>query len=202
MTDIRWLAATAALILLAGCGLTAGATTNTPEPSTSISATPASPSSPSSISPSPTSTLSTDQQAALDALTNSDAVYAKIGQDPAAFTEKQIRADLKKVAIEPLLTNMVDSMLALKDKGYRKRGAAKVLSVKVGKIEKTSSGKRVVITRCKDQRDLAVVDKAGAKAPASWQFPEWQLQESALRQASDGSWYTSGTRPASTKKCG
>lgn len=206
MSTIRWLAATAALTLIAGCGPTAGATTNSPAPRTPA-ATPSSPSSspttPTSPSQSPTSSLSADQQAALDALTNGDAVYARIGHDPAAFTEKQIRADLKKVAIAPLLTNMIDSMLALKDKGYREQGSIHVLSTQIGKVEKTSTGKRVVIKRCKDQRELiVVVASSGAKAPGSWQSPEWQLQESAVRQGADGAWYAAGTRPASTKKCG
>lgn len=199
MPTIRWLAATAALTLLAGCGPTAGATTNTPEPSTP-NATPSSSPSATTPSPSPTSTLSADQQAAVDALTASDSTYNELAANPASFSEKEIRARLKKVTAEPALSNFVGYVLKLKRSALREQGSAVPLSLKVSGIEKVTGGVRVVITRCLDQRGLAVVKKDGSKGPASYQVPEWQVQESALRKT-DGTWRQTGTRPVSTKKC-
>lgn len=203
MIDIRWLAGTVALLLFAGCGPNSTAAP-IPTPATTASSTATPTSATPTPSVTPTSTLSPDQASAADALARADAVFAKIGHDPAAFSEKEIRSQLGKVAMKPVLTNMVDSMLKLKRAGYREVGDFKILSVEEGKIEPIpGGGLRVVITRCLDQRAQIVVDQSGAKAPATWQYPEWQVQESAMRKSSDSRvWLKAGTRPASTKKCG
>lgn len=202
MIDHRWLAGTAALVILTGCGPVAASVPSPTATSTVTgTGTPSASTTPTTTT-SPTQAMSKDQKAALDALNAVDAVYGKIGRNPSAYTEKQIRDRLGKVAMKPLLTNMIDSMLRLKKAGYRQTGDVKILSIKVGDVQSVDKGLRVVITRCRDQRGLVVVDKSGEMAPASWQYPEWHLQEAALRKPANSGWLQAGTRPASTKKCG
>lgn len=189
------------VILLAGCG------TEKPSPGASPSSTPSGSTSPStspspSGTPSPTGTLSPDQQAALDTKIKVDEVDWALHSNPSGYTEKQIRQKISAVTMEPLRSGLIDSVLQLRRAKQRMAGGVKVLSVKVGRIEKLDGGGlRVVITRCLDQRELRTLDKKGSVLPA--EYPEWQLQESALRTAKGSkTWLQAGSRPASTKKCG
>lgn len=194
------------LIAFAGCAilLTGCRAGETPSPGASPSETPSTSTSttPSpSGTPTPTGTLSPDQQAALDAKNKVDAVDWTLHSNPAGYTEKEIRKRIAAVAMEPLRSGLIDSVLQLRRAKQRMAGGVKVLSVKVGRIEKLDGGAlRVVITRCLDQRELRVLDKKGAVVPDK--YPDWQLQEAALRKAKGSkTWLQAGSRPASTKKC-
>ncbi len=198
------------LIAIAGCAilLTGCNPGTTPTPGASPSETPtASPSTSPSASgtPTPTGTLSPDQQAALDARTHGEEVLRAIERNPSAFSEKDIRKKVASVTMEPLRASTIAALLQMRKDGVRETGDVKVLSVKVERLEKLDGGAmRVVITRCLDQRALHVVDKKGTPVSSSrYQYPDWQLQESAMRKAKGATtWLQAGTRPASTKKCG
>lgn len=204
MTTIRWLAAAAAVTLLAGCGPTAG---SVPSPTTTASGT-GTPSGqvPPTTTPKPSSTqsLSAEQKAALHALEELNEVYVAIGTNPASYSRAEIRAKLKPFAMNPLLDNYVGYFEKLKKAGLREVGQVKVLSVKVGKAKTLEGGvRRLVITRCLDQREYKAVKLDGSLGPASEQAPEWQLQESALRKLKGSKvWRQAGTKPVSTKACG
>lgn len=188
-------AAVGMLMLLAGCTTPTPSATPTATPTPSVSMSPTTPTA------TPPQVLSADQQAAVDALTHGDQVTNQIGRDPSAYSEKQIREMLGKVKMPPLLANSIQGRLSLKEKGYREAGESIVLWVKAAKVERVDGALRVVITRCIDQRTLQVVDQSGAPAPADWQYPQWHLQESAMRKTK-GVWKAAGTRPASTTPCG
>ena len=200
------------LIAFAGCAilLTGCRAMETPSPGASPSETPSAststtPSPSPSATPSPTGTLSPDQQAALDARMKGEGVLREIERDPTRFSEKEIRQRVASVTMEPLRTSTIAALLQMRKDGVRETGDVKVLSVKVGRAEKLDGGAlRVVITRCLDQRALRVVDKKGVTAPGDrYRYPEWQLQESAMRKAKGSkTWLQAGTRPVSIKKCG
>lgn len=197
------------LIAITGCAilLTGCRAMETPSPGASPSETPSAststtPSPSPSGTPSPTGTLSAEQRAALEALGEVDSTWSSISRDPRGLSEKAIRQKVAAVTMEPLRTSWVNALLALRKSGHQILGDVKILSVKVGRVEKLDGGAvRLVITRCLDQRALRVVDKSGKQVAD--EYPDWQLQESAMRLAKGSkTWLKAGTRPASTKKCG
>lgn len=200
------------LIAFAGCAilLTGCRAGETPSPGASPSETPSSSTSTSTTpspsgTPTPTGTLSPDQQAALDALTRGENVLRAIELNPSGFSEKEIRKKVASVTMEPLRSSTISAMLQMRQDDVREVGDVKVLSVKLARVEKLDGGAlRVVITRCLDQRALRVLDKKGAPVASDrYKYPDWQLQESAMRKAKGAAtWLQAGTRPVSTKKCG
>lgn len=199
-TPLALLAAICAA-LLAGCTPTPA---GSPSPSTDPSVTTSSPSpTPSQPSPSSTQSLSTDQQAALDGLTRADDVSTKLGRDPASFTKASATKLAKTAYMDPLLPYVVRGVMNEKAAGLREQGEIKVIWVKVGRVEDLGAGgKRVVITRCADQRDLVVVSAKSGKPEAKRSFPEWHTQETALRKAKGADrWLAAGVESTSEKKC-
>lgn len=191
-------------LLLAGCNtIEAG---GQPIPGGTNSPTATTPTVTTSPTPTPsiTQSLSADQKAALAGLTRADAVSTKLGRNPAAFTKSSATKLAKTAFMQPLLKVIVGGVLNEKAAGVREQGERRVLSLRVGRIEDLGAGgKRVVITRCIDQRDVLVVSAKTGKPEAKRSYPEWLTQEAALRKAKGSDrWLAAGVNATSTKKCG
>lgn len=153
--------------LIAGCTPTA-ATPTTPTPSSSSvspsSTPPTTPPVSSSPSPSPTTSLSSGQRAALAAVEGYTRISHQIGSDPSKYSESQMVKLHQRYTGGAVLTSSVGSFVKLKKRGYRWEGEYVIQSVRVSKV--SSDSRKATVTACQDQREIAVVDKAGKPVPS------------------------------------
>lgn len=176
-------ASAVALVILAGC-------TSSVPPSESPTSIPTSSASPSDaqsqsapITPTPTPAWSVEQAAAIEAVRNLAAADGQIGNDPAAFTEKQMKTLLEPFSGGQVLTSSIKWNLRLKERGYRFTGEVLVLSVEATKPVDEGRGIEVHVTQCQDQRQGKVVDKAGSPVTdEDLQIPDYNLRQFAVRK--------------------
>ena len=155
---------------------TAGSPPSTPPsavtPSTSVTS--------ASPSATPTPSWSAEQEAANQAVDDYRAAIGTIEVDPAAFSEAQMTAILKKVAGGEVVTSNVGSYLSLKKRGFRFDGETSVLTNKVSSGSDASYGREVFVTRCLDQRALRVLDKDDREVTDSalgYSIPDFNLRQ-------------------------
>lgn len=160
----------------------------TPTASPSPSGTPVSaPPTVASASPRPTSTQtwSTVEQAAVAAVDAYKAAARRIENDPAAFTEKQMKAILTKVAGPEVVKANVGSYLDLKKRGFRYSGASvPVMTVSHGATD-VEYATQVIVTRCNDQRGVKVLDKDGREvdeATLGYNLPEFNMRQYVVQK--------------------
>ena len=178
----------ALIIALFACLLLSGCTS--PETTSPSAASPTASSSavtPSSQSPSasPTPTWSADQAAAIAAVDEYRAASQKIWADPAAFSEKAMRALLTPSAGPEVVNSNVASYLDLKKRGFRYEGDTSVLTTLASKSSDVGYGTEVVVTRCVDQRGIRVVDKDGAEVSAEklgYELPDFNLRQYTVQK--------------------
>jgi|GEM_PF-1990813 len=154
------IAAVTVAVLLAGC------TSNAPRPPSSVAPTLPSQTASSfapTASPTPTVSFAPDQAAAVEAVDRYRAAIRPIEENPAKFTEAQMKASLKKVAGGKVIDANLSSYLSLKKRGFRYDGETSVVSTRVADPSAPSYGTEVVVTRCIDQRNVRVLDRNGTE---------------------------------------
>jgi hypothetical protein len=108
------------------------------------------------------------------------AAAAKIERDPAAFSEPEMSATLRKVAGDEVVAANVGTYLDLKKRGFRFEGSRKALTTEVSEPATKSYGMEINVTRCVDQRGIRVVDKTGTEVSASvlgYEIPAFNLRQ-------------------------
>lgn len=183
----------ARIAVLATCMLLCGCTSAVPTPSTAPSlTTPSSPSATSSptasTTPTPTPTWSVEQAAAITAVDGYRAASDKIGANPAAFTESQMRTLLGKWAGPEVVKSNVASYLKLKRQGFRYDSGTKVLTTTATRASDVGYGTEVVITRCIDQSPAQVLDKDGevvSEAELGYKIPQFLLRQYTAQKRTD-----------------
>ncbi len=166
-------------MLLSACTPTAS-----PSPSgTPVSAPPTVAS--ASPTPTPTHTWSAVEQAAIAAVDAYKEAARRIENDPAAFTEKQMKAILTKVAGSEVVKANVGSYLELKKRGFRYSGASvPVMTVSHGATD-VGYATQVIVTRCNDQRGVKVLDKDGREvneATLGYELPEFNMRQYVVQK--------------------
>ena len=138
-----------------------------------------------SPTPTPTQTWSTVEQAAVAAVDAYKAAARRIENDPAAFTEKQMKAILTKVAGPEVVKANVGSYLDLKKRGFRYSGASvPVMTVSHGAMD-VGYASQVIVTRCNDQRGVKVLDKDGREvdeATLGYELPEFNMRQYVVQK--------------------
>ncbi len=178
------IASAVALVVISGCS----ASTPTPSPSVAPSR-PSQPASPTSTveptpssTPIPTATWSVEQAAAIQAVDDFDAASAEIAADPASFTEAQMKALFEKSVAADVLSRNVESFLAMGEKGYREEGRREALFTLATDPVDDGLGPEIHVTRCWDQRGLAVVDSygmpvGGDEGDEGYLYPDFNLRQ-------------------------
>lgn len=191
------IAACSVFLLLSAC-TPAAVTPPSTSPGTTSSPSPTASRTSPSATPSPT--WSDDQAAAIAAVDEYRAVSQKIWADPAAFSEKQMRALLKPSAGPAVVDANVASYLDLKKRGFRYDGDTFVLTTSANSGSDVGYGTEVVVIRCVDQRAIRVVDKTGAEVSADdlgYELPDFNLRQYTVqKRTSDKAFRVYGIAPA------
>jgi len=192
------IAACITFVLLSGC------TSAVTSPSSSTPAVSASPTQ-TAPSPTPSPTWSAEQAAAIATVDEYRTSGQKIWADPAAFSEKQMRALLKSSAGPKVVDANVASYLDLKKRGFRYDGATAVLTTTATKASDVGYGTEVIVTRCIDQRALRVLDATGAEvstAQLGYELPDFNLRQYTVqKRGADKAFRVYGIAPTKGK-CG
>ena len=166
--------ASALAILLAAC-MPAGS------PSPSVPSNPASPTVTSAMpAPTPTETWSAVERDAIDAVDAYRDAGLRIENNPAAFTERQMRAVLTAVAGPDVVKANVGSYLNLKKRGFRYAGTVLPLMTTSHGATDLGYGTQVIVTRCNDQRALKVLDRDGREvdeATLGYKVPKFNMRQ-------------------------
>ncbi len=172
-------AASAVAVLVSACTPAAAPTPSGPSTSGSPSVVSVTP------TPTPTQTWSAVERDAIAAVDAYKAAARWIENDPAAFTEKQMKALLTKVAGPEVVKANVGSYLDLKKRGFRYTGAAiPLMTVSHGATD-VGYATQVIVTRCNDQRGLKAVDKDGREVVPErekFRIEYWALEEAKLQR--------------------
>ena len=148
--------------LTASCTPTVTPTTASAPPS-SVLATPSAPTASSTPTPTPTSTLDANQQKAVAAVDGFTKTSSRLGQAPSEFTRAQMVAALQKYSGGNVPDASANSFMRLRDKGWRYKGDVSIKSLNASKVSDNRNARRleVVVTVCRDQSKVQVVDKSG-----------------------------------------
>lgn len=162
------------------------ACTNTGSPGPSGSPSPLSPTAISATpTPTPSQTWSAVEQAAIAAVDAYKAAARRIENDPAAFSEKQMKALLTKVAGPEVVKANVGSYLDLKKRGFRYTGGSvPVMTVSHGATD-VGYATQVIVTRCSDQRGVKVLDKDGREvdeATLGYELPQFNMRQYVVQK--------------------
>ena len=158
-----------AALVLVTAGVVAGCTP-LPQPTgstTAPSVTPtesAAPSASTSPFPTPSPTLNANQQAAVAAVDGLSDTTARLGGTPSQFTRAQMVTALKRYAGGKVPDASANSFMRLREKGWRYEGHVSITSMMASKVSdnRTALRSEVIVTTCRDQSQLRVVDKSGA----------------------------------------
>lgn len=171
--------ASAVAILLAACapaGSPSSSGPSNPVSPTVISATP---------TPSPTETWSAVERDAIAAVDAYRDAGLRIENNPAAFTEKQMRASLTAVAGPAVVKANVSSYLSLKKRGFRYVGTVLPQMTMSHGVTDVGYATQVIVTRCNDQRMLKVVDRDGREVDEEtlgYKIPEFNMRQYVVQK--------------------
>ncbi len=189
------IAAALLLGLVAGC-TPSGATTASPTPSASglppSNSTPplSPPASSQPGSPTPSSTLSANQQAAVDAVRGLVDTSMKLGAQPSQYTHSQMVKVLQRYGTGDVPAAVANSYSRLRKNGWRYQGGIEIKSMKVAKP--SLNGTRVIVTACQNQSDLRIVNTAGeVVTDEQKQITAFLLRQYTVRKAG-AAWKVSG----------
>ena len=172
-------AASAVAILVSACTPAAAPIPSGPSTSGSPSVVSATP------TPTPTQTWSAVERDAIAAVDAYRDAGLQIENDPAAFTEKQMRALLTKVAGPEVVKANVGSYLNLKKRGFRYAGTVVPLMTISHGATDVGYATQVIVTRCNDQRGLKAVDKDGREvdeATLGYKLPEFNMRQYVVQK--------------------
>lgn len=170
-----------ALAVIAGC-------TPSVEPTQTPTPTPAAASSPTnsptpSVTPTPAPTWDADQSAAIEALTRFGEADDRIGTEPSAFTEAQMRELLEPYGGGEALESTIRWHLMLQENGYHFIGKIAVVQTVATDPVDDGRGIEVHITQCQDQREGKVVDADGDPVGGDdFEIPEYNLRQYSVRK--------------------
>ncbi len=169
----------AVVVLVSACTPAAAPSPSGPSTSGSPSVVSATP------TPTPTQTWSAVERDAIAAVDAYKAAARRIENDPSAFTEKQMKALLTKVAGPEVVKANVGSYLDLKKRGFRYTGAAiPLMTVSHGATD-VGYATQVIVTRCNDQRGLKAVDKDGREvdeATLGYKLPQFNMRQYVVQK--------------------
>lgn len=157
-----------------------GSTTPT-STSATVSATP-------TITATPTPTFDADQAAAVDVVERYSEAMAKIRADPRKYDQYKMIEVLKPLAFDDMIQANLNGVRPWRDKGWHAEGSVVTVSASASKPSEISGGSRqVVVTVCRDQRGLEVVDKKGNRVSAkAAEFPDFLQNTYDMRTVSSG----------------
>ena len=175
--------AVAALGLAACTAATPNATpsASTAAATTASQTTPATP----TVTPTPSQTLDADQAAALEVAESYEAALAKVRANPTKYGQYKMIELLKPLAYDDMIQANLNGIRTWRDKGWHEEGSQVILQRDADQANAMSDGTmKVSVTICKDQRDLAVVDKNGKKVTAkAAQGPDFLQNTYDMRRA-------------------
>lgn len=172
-------AAGAVSILLSAC--TPAGSPSPSEPSTAASPTLVS----ATPTPTPNETWSAVERDAIAAVDAYKAAGLRIENNPAAFTEKQMKALLTPVVGPAVVKANVGSYLDLKRRGFRYDGTVRPLMTTSHGATDVGYATQVIVTRCNDQRELRVVDRDGHEvdeATLGYEVPEFNMRQYVVQK--------------------
>jgi hypothetical protein len=164
---------TMAALLLAAC------TTTPPVPSPGASSSPTATASTATVSPvttpTPTPTLDPDQTAALDVAQRYSDAMAKVRANPAKYDQYKMIDLLKPLAFDDMIQANLNGIRIWRNNGWHSEGSVVTVSTDASMASTIANGStQVVITVCRDQRGLEVLDKKGKKVTnKAAQFPDF-----------------------------
>ncbi len=172
-------AASAVAILVSACTPAAAPTPSAPSTSVSPTVVSAMP------TPTPTQTWSAVERDAIAAVDAYRDAGLQIENDPAAFTEKQMRALLTKVAGPEVVKANVGSYLNLKKRGFRYAGTVVPLMTISHGATDVGYATQVIVTRCNDQRGLKALDRSGREvdeATLGYAIPDFNMRQYVVQK--------------------
>ncbi len=175
-------ASSAVAMVLSGCIAAA-----LPSPS-GLPASGATPAASVTPTPTPTETWSAVERDAIAAVDAYRDAGLRIENNPAGFTEKQMRAVLTAVAGPEVVKANVGSYLNLKKRGFRYAGTVLPLMTTSHGATGVGYATQVIITRCNDQRGLKAVDKHGREvdeATLGYRIPEFNMRQYVVQKRED-----------------
>lgn len=135
--------------------------------------------------PTPTETWSAMEREAIAAVDAYKAAGLRIENNPAAFTEKQMKALLTPVAGPAVVKANVGSYLDLKKRAFRYAGTVVPVMTTSHGATNVGYATQVIVTRCNDQRQLRVVDKDGREvdeATLGYEVPEFNMRQYVVQK--------------------
>lgn len=164
--------------------------TGTAPTSPAIPTTPASPTATptATATPTPSPTLDADQAAALDVVERYSAVMAKVRANPAKYDQYKMIELLKPLAFDDMIQANLNGIQPWRDEGWHAEGSVLPITSSASTPTEIANGtRRVIVTVCRDQRGLSVLDKKGKKVTAgAAQFPEFLKNTYDMRKPSSG----------------
>jgi hypothetical protein len=180
-------------LALAALGL-AACTTETPTTTPSAgtaSATATSQTTPATptATPTPSPTLDADQADAVKVVERYSEVMAKIRANPAKYGQYKMIELLKPLAYDDMIQANLNGMRTWRNNGWHANGEVVTVSTSAVEANRIADGStRVVVTVCRDQRGLEVLDKTGKQVKAkAAQFPDFLQNTYDMRKPTSGS---------------
>ena len=159
---------------------TSPATSSAPT-STVTSATSGTP----TVTATPTPTLDADQTAALDVVQRYSDAMAKVRANPAQYDQYKMIALLKPLAFDDMIQANLNGMRTWRNSGWHAKGSVVTVSADASAADEIADGTtRVMVTVCRDQRGLEVLDKKGKTVTAkAAQFPDFLKNTYDMRKS-------------------
>lgn len=176
-------------LALAALGLAACTTaTPTTQPSATATSVAQTASATPTGAPSPSPTMDADQAAAIEVVEQYSEVMVKIRANPAKYDQYKMIELLKPLAYDDMIQANLNGIRTWRNNGWRDEGTVHTISTSAGEATEIAGGStRVVITMCKDQREVEVVDAKGKKVTAkAAQFPDFLQNTYEMRKQASG----------------
>lgn len=140
------------------------------------------------VVPTPSPTLDADQAAALDVVERYSDTMAKVRANPSAYGQYKMIELLKPFAYDDMIQANLNGMRTWRNNSWHSEGDIVTVSTSASEATEISNGStRVVVTVCRDQRGLEVVDKNGKQVTAkAAQFPDFLQNTYDMRKPTSG----------------